>query len=337
MRGIGTNGDAVTEEQQGKAAQNKSAQNKSALTRDEVLAALPGYVLDALDPAEKRAVEEYLRQHPELAPRVRDLDAAGAALAESAPVVPLRAETKQAVLARVRADVQTDRPRIAPRGKRVQAAAQPAAPAGTVPAAPAPAAGDSLGQRMRRWWTERRYAGLSLGLATALGILLLVVLLQNQSLVEQNRTGLAAVQARVDSLEADNAQLRAQNEILQAAVTQQRQQWATILAADAAIALAGTDDALAAEAVLYADDDQLLVVARDLPPLTPEQTYQLWLIPADGAPVPAGLFQASDGLAVFQSDAPLPRTAYASVGVSIEPAGGSSAPTGPIVLLGATS
>ncbi|MGH2541487.1 MAG: anti-sigma factor domain-containing protein, partial [Ardenticatenaceae bacterium] len=72
-----------------------------------------------------------------------------------------------------------------------------------------------------------------------------------------------------------------------------------------------------------------------LAPLSEAQSYQLWLIPADGAPVPAGLLVV-EGAQPSSQDIAVPPGAqdYAAVGVSVEPSGGSPAPTGPIVLLG---
>jgi anti-sigma-K factor RskA len=34
----------------------------------------------------------------------------------------------------------------------------------------------------------------------------------------------------------------------------------------------------------------MVVTVNDLPPLSPDQVYELWLIPHDGAPIPAGVF-----------------------------------------------
>lgn len=332
---------------------------KRALTRDEVLAALPGYVLDALEPDEKAAVEDYLRRHPELSDRVRDLDAAGAALAEAAPIHPLPETAKQRVMARVRADVQPERASIGARVQRPRAHAVPtrAVPAhdgpareGTAREGPAPLGrvtptrtdprytlqpDQSLLGRIRRWWAERRYANFALGLATALAVLLLVAALRLQTLTQNNAGTLEQLQARVATLESENVTLRSENEVLQTAIANQREQWATILAADREVLLAGTEDLPTAQAVFYADGEQVLVIADGLNPLDSAQTYQLWLIPGEGAPVSAGLFAAQEaGATTYQAASPLALGEYSAVGVSVEPAGGSESPTGPIVLLG---
>ncbi|MEX1020628.1 MAG: anti-sigma factor [Litorilinea sp.] len=332
------------------------------MTRDEVLAALPGYVLDALEPDEKHVVEDYLRKHPELSTRVRDLDAASAALAESTPMRAMPAGMKASVMDRVRADAQPDRPRLATHVKRSHAQ-QPAAPdtpnsgtpnsgtpnSGTLntgtpppslgtPARPLPKPArqkESPLAGLRRWWAERRYAGYALGLAGALAVLLVVVVIQAQLIVQRNTASLAELQTQATSLQSEIGNLRTENQVLQAAVAEQRQQWATILDAEQEVLLAGTDDAPTAQAVFYAADDQVLVIAAGLAEVASDQTYQLWLIPAEGAPVSAGLLDAPrEGTATFLAASPLARDGYTAVGISLEPAGGSASPTGPIVLLG---
>lgn len=68
-----------------------------------------------------------------------------------------------------------------------------------------------------------------------------------------------------------------------------------------------------------------VLAARRLPPLANGTVYELWVIAA-GRARPAGLFR--DSLATLTR--PVPRGA--TVAVSVEPAGGSSRPTGPLLL-----
>lgn len=67
----------------------------------------------------------------------------------------------------------------------------------------------------------------------------------------------------------------------------------------------------------------------------PGRTYELWVIRGSRAPEPAGLIAVEPGrptaARVQNVERPSEVTAFA---VSIEPAGGSSAPTGPIVMVG---
>jgi anti-sigma-K factor RskA len=77
------------------------------------------------------------------------------------------------------------------------------------------------------------------------------------------------------------------------------------------------------------------VVLSGLPPAGEDETYELWAIRGKKPPEPAGLIALADGRGAAVRVPSLARpgevTAFA---VSIEPRGGSSAPTGPIVLVG---
>jgi anti-sigma-K factor RskA len=99
--------------------------------------------------------------------------------------------------------------------------------------------------------------------------------------------------------------------------------------------LGGTEAAPQASGTLYVRDGQGTLVLSNLEPLSSDQTYQLWLIPPDGAPIPAGLLgQAGEPVETITLDLPATLDDIAAVGISVEPPGGSAAPSGPIVLLG---
>jgi negative regulator of sigma E activity len=95
------------------------------------------------------------------------------------------------------------------------------------------------------------------------------------------------------------------------------------------IALAPTDAAPGAHGeVTYLPQDSLLLLdVRDLPPLEPDQVYEVWLIGAEG-PVPAGTFdQPTDQHAIVAD-----RSQYETLAITAEPGPlGSEAPTGEIV------
>ena len=77
------------------------------------------------------------------------------------------------------------------------------------------------------------------------------------------------------------------------------------------------------------------IVVADLDPSAAGKTYELWAIRGDRPPEPAGLFTVgADRVGAARAnhiERPGEVTAFA---VSIEPAGGSPAPTGPVVLVG---
>jgi anti-sigma-K factor RskA len=81
----------------------------------------------------------------------------------------------------------------------------------------------------------------------------------------------------------------------------------------------------------------MVLYSAELPVLPPGKSYQMWLVPANGAPISAGLLgpggHAWGNLWTAEVPANTQAKAFA---VSIEPAGGMPQPTGPKVLLGAT-
>lgn len=78
----------------------------------------------------------------------------------------------------------------------------------------------------------------------------------------------------------------------------------------------------------------LAVFAWHLPPTSGPQVYQVWLIDPQGNRTSGGFLTPEAGypfaMTVIQSPAPL--AGFTSLGVTIEPQGGSPAPTGPKVL-----
>lgn len=100
------------------------------------------------------------------------------------------------------------------------------------------------------------------------------------------------------------------------------------------ITLAGTGTAPNASGLLVLSQDGNLgtLVVDNLPVLDSARQYQLWLI-KDGARTSGGVFSVSDGgygALKISSDQPL--RDFTTFGITIEPVGGSPAPTGEKVL-----
>jgi anti-sigma-K factor RskA len=75
-------------------------------------------------------------------------------------------------------------------------------------------------------------------------------------------------------------------------------------------------------------DGGVVFVGANLPQLPNGRAFELWLIPAKGAPQPLSLFQAnSAGDSVGVSNKAFDISQVSAVAVSIEPANGSAAPT----------
>ncbi len=80
------------------------------------------------------------------------------------------------------------------------------------------------------------------------------------------------------------------------------------------------------------------VVLAGLDPAPAGKTYELWAIRGDRAPEPAGLIAAgAEGPTAARAERVAQPAEVTAFAVSIEPAGGSKSPTGPIVLAGAVT
>lgn len=72
----------------------------------------------------------------------------------------------------------------------------------------------------------------------------------------------------------------------------------------------------------------VLLIASHLPPAPAGKTYEMWVIPKKGNPVPAGLFQSdAQGNAMHLLAGPVNRAQTAAIAVTVEPEAGSPAPT----------
>jgi hypothetical protein len=71
----------------------------------------------------------------------------------------------------------------------------------------------------------------------------------------------------------------------------------------------------------------VVFIATSLPRLEPGKTFQLWVIPTGGKPIPSGTFRSrADSTAVYVSEGAVDSRA-AAVAVTVEPDGGSPQPT----------
>ena len=79
----------------------------------------------------------------------------------------------------------------------------------------------------------------------------------------------------------------------------------------------------------------LVFMANNLPPLPPQKAYELWLIPAQGAPIPAGVFKPDARGSATVVNPPLPAGAEAKAfAITVENEAGATTPTMPIVMMG---
>jgi anti-sigma-K factor RskA len=97
------------------------------------------------------------------------------------------------------------------------------------------------------------------------------------------------------------------------------------------------ETARATGTVKFNSKSGVVLYSANLPALPPDKSYQMWLVPASGAPISAGLLgpggHAWGNLWTAQVPANTEAKAFA---VTIEPVGGMPQPTGPKVLTGTT-
>ncbi len=102
------------------------------------------------------------------------------------------------------------------------------------------------------------------------------------------------------------------------------------------VRLAGTTNAPQARGymMVFQNETYGTLVVENAPPLASGQQYQLWLI-RDGKRTNGGVFSVGkEGYGVLEVWGDQPLANYASFGITIEPTGGSPAPTGKKILGG---
>jgi anti-sigma-K factor RskA len=144
---------------------------------------------------------------------------------------------------------------------------------------------------------------------------------------------------RSDRLERDIAQLRGASAHQLAELQRAREVVSTLTATDAmrvTLVAAKTPPQPQGKAIYVRDRSSLIFLASNFQPLPPQKAYELWLIPTNGAPIPAGVFKPDAHGSATVINPPLPPGVQAKAfAITVEPESGSSAPTMPIVMIGA--
>jgi Anti-sigma-K factor rskA/Putative zinc-finger len=80
----------------------------------------------------------------------------------------------------------------------------------------------------------------------------------------------------------------------------------------------------------------LVFLATNMPALPAQKAYELWLIPTQGAPIPAGVFKPDAHGSATVINPPLPAgTEAKAFAITVENEDGATSPTMPIVMIGA--
>lgn len=93
------------------------------------------------------------------------------------------------------------------------------------------------------------------------------------------------------------------------------------------VELMSDDGEMRAMVVLQPEMDEALIVTHDLPALPPDQTYQLWMIGPEGVVSTCVFNTDTDGHMTMVFKAAQSWDNVSALGISIEPRGGSTAPT----------
>ena len=91
-----------------------------------------------------------------------------------------------------------------------------------------------------------------------------------------------------------------------------------------------------ATAIYSPSQKRLMLMASGLAPAPPGKAYELWLIPMEGAPLPAGVFKPDEKGNAMMMDHTMSEGVLAKAfAVTLEDEAGSDKPTSPILIVGA--
>lgn len=303
---------------------------------------LAAYALGALDGEDRHAVESLLAESPTHREELRQLREVVAMLPFAVPAAEPPDRVRSTLFARIEASRQVAPPQTAQTPAPVRKARSP----WLVPAMLAAIAtlvfalGGmtlSLGNRVARLdQTNGQLVAAVAGLEQEL----VTTRATQERLESQLAEGQDQLGAVSDQLAASQDQLAAsQDQLAQVSARLARDEQVIAFVSAPGVAtrqLAPADAGAAArgEMYMYPGEESAVVLFSGLPALAPGQTYQFWL--ADGPlQVAGGTFEVDDtGLARIVVQAPREVNAFSEVMVTVEPAGGSAAPSAEVVLAG---
>jgi anti-sigma-K factor RskA len=255
------------------------------------------YALGALDDAERQAFESHVASCADCAEKLAAARGRMAILAFAAPPVAPSPGVKETLMRQVIASAE------GPGGSVARVNREPVADGGI----------------FARWWAAL------LPVATALALATVLLWLHNEQLNRQ----LANLRATIQQQQQELAETRHQADLIAARETLVVPLWSQKGAPDAH----GEGHAR----VLYNAKEGMMTYDGWLPAAPADKSYQLWLVPMNGSPISAGVFNPQNGeMSHMMKKLPAGVTAKAFA-VSLEPAGGVPQPTGPMVLVGPIS
>jgi anti-sigma-K factor RskA len=267
---------------------------------DDPRSDIAAYSIGALDADEAEAVKRLLEADPALKREAAEYAAAASMLALSVPRV---------------------EPPAALKGKIMTAARASRPPVLTVLPKAAPAK------------SQRRASDVLAFAASTAAVLLfaLSMYLMNQTnMLREHEAQIAAENAQMATTVARLSAQPTPSETLPPAADSDMEAAVRLLTAPDAhkMELMGDDGSMKAMVMFAPSYNEALVVTSSLPSLDEDHTYQLWQINHEGQPVSAGMFETnSSGMMAMIFEPPIAWESVSAVGISIEPAGGSEAPT----------
>jgi len=184
------------------------------------------------------------------------------------------------------------------------------------------AASPTLAQKARKDGAPRSWWGW-LGWAAAAAVIVLAV-----SLWREN-SALKATLASASSQMAENARQLEEIRKIAAPIIEPEAQRVTLVSLK-------TPPQPQGKAFYLKNRSSLVFVANNMPALPAQKAYELWLIPMQGAPIPAGVFKPDARGSATVVNPPLPAGMEAKAfAITVENEAGSAAPTSPVIMMGA--
>lgn len=291
------------------------------------------WALDALDPAERAAVDDLLARDPEAAREARSLQETAAVLA-AAVAVPAPDDVRAAVLAAVARTAQESGDGVGTAGTAPAASASAAsapveAPGAAAPARPHTAPPHAAPSRPNATSGSASASGpAATGGSTGPGSA--GTRPGGRRGARRRRPWLTAVVAAAVAFAVAVPSTIAWRESQRAAEAQARTDRLTSLLAEPGAQVLAADVSTGGTAVAVVTDDAALVTATGLDAPGAGEVYQLWVM-QEGVPVPDATTGTTDGVLEISTDAYREGDALA---LTVEPEGGSAAPTTePVVVL----
>ena len=287
------------------------------MMHEEYKEMLAEHALGALNAGDASALESHLAECAACRAELAEWRDTTAALAYSAPRVEPSPALRSRLLENIRAQQSkpTDGAMKHSSDAVVESTGQTTSPAATNVI--------KMPERSRvRWSAMQRFGALAASLAFAALIISLVMLWN------RNR-----------AMQAEMARLNSDLQTMQEQFKREQEISRMFTATDTRLAtLTGTEMAPRAHARLaYNKSGAAMMVADELPPAPAGKDYQIWFI-AEGKPVPGGVFKPdAKGHVEMHDQVPAAARGATAFAITLEPQGGTPAPTGEKYLLGAAS